>query len=90
MEQDWHHQSYSVHAQQLHLTPARRLIRRPNGLMQLPSFDYLPCHVQVLTIGYLSSIDEVIVINQPEQLKQTSYSSGGRRRVQSRDFSHQN
>jgi hypothetical protein len=31
--------------------------------MQLPSFDCLPCHVQVLTIGYLPSIDEVIVVN---------------------------
>jgi hypothetical protein len=31
--------------------------------MQLPSFDYLPRHVQVLTIGYLLSIDEVIVVD---------------------------
>ncbi len=45
------------------LTPARRRIRRPNGLMQLPSFYYLPSHVQVLTIGYLLSVDEVIIVN---------------------------
>jgi hypothetical protein len=36
---------------------------KPNGLGHLLSFDWLHRHVQVLTVGYLSSIDEVIIVN---------------------------
>jgi hypothetical protein len=36
--------------------------------MQLPSFGSLSSHVHVLTIGRLSSIDEVIIVDQREQL----------------------
>ena len=36
---------------------------QPNGLEHLLSFDCLACHVQILTVGYLSSIDELIIVN---------------------------
>ena len=39
------------------------LLHQLNGLMQLPSFGSLSSHVHVLTIGYLPSIDEVIIIS---------------------------
>ena len=44
-------------------TPSSQLLlHQLNGLMQLPSFGYVSSHVRVLTIGYLSSIHEVIIL----------------------------
>jgi hypothetical protein len=63
---------------------------QPNGLEHLLSFDCLNSHVHILTIGYLPSIDEVIIINEPEHLKTAFLLVRGRRRVPSCDFSHKN
>ena len=70
--------------------PSKAKTNQPNGLEHLLSFDYMSTHVHVLTIGYPPSIDEVIIINEPEQLNTDFLLVRGRRRVSSRDSSHKN